>query len=571
MCTHVHWTFTSLFTCSHDVLFAFLYTLYMHTFILLTCSLQPPFLVDVLENRNYTSSEGENTSSPDSLTSDPISFLVATTTAASSTSSTHRGKVKFGGTTRDPSSSGTISPKHQTKTGGKNTARTSSPRDVPHGSKGGRKTQQGQFSSGSVSPVKGRSRSPKQHQQGKKLQQQQNGGSVNLSSSVGGPGPRTRVGGGGGMRHAVSFDQGFVSPLRSYTAPQVNDYNNPPSSSAFEFLAAKVSRQPSLPAQPHQMDKTVRRLFSPDTSLTTAGGVAMSKGHLSESVPTSLHSIFSQVSSADSTSPLAPLVEQNQGVGGGVLPLKVISLEQVEKQMVEDVPSPPFSLNPLSLFSSTTAQSSSTHTLPPSSSQQLLLQPSAFMTGTHTPTVTSTQPVSSQSSHTTPGLNQQGLPQFHTPGGGINPNPTPAVSVEPPSPVISLAPLFANVSGTASPPTAMKAPQFPGKSASPDQTFPAIPPLMHSPGMRAAPVSRQQQPSRGEPSSLVTTTASARVQTSSTTPTKKTVAGSKKSGKLSQQVSSTKETVTQVLPTTPPKYTSQSTPSVRHSMLHIEV
>ena len=532
-------------------------------------SLQPPFLVDVLENRNYTSSEGENTSSPDSLTSDPISFLVATTTAASSTSSAHRGKVKFGGTTRDPSSSGTISPKHQTKTGGKNTARTSSPRDVPHGSKGGRKTQQGQFSSGSLSPVKGRSRSPKQHQSGKKLQQQQNGGSVNLSSSVGGPGPRTR--GGGGMRHAVSFDQGFVSPLRSYTAPQVNDYNNPPSSSAFDLLAAKVSGQPSLPAQPHQMDKTVRRLFSPDTSLTTAGGVAMSKGPLSESVPTSLHSIFSQVSSADSTSPLAPLVEQSQGGGSGVLPLKVISLEQVEKQMVEDVPSPPVSLNPLSLFSSTTSQSSSTHTLPPSFSQQLLLQPSAFMTGTHTPTVTSTQPVSSQSSHTTPGLNQQGLPQFHTPGGVVIPNPTPAVSVEPPSPVISLAPLFANVSGTASPPTAMKAPQFPGKSAAPDQTFPAIPPLMHSPGMRAAPVSRQQQPLRGEPSSLVTTTASSRVQTLSTTPTKKTVAGSKKSGKLSQQVSSTKETVTQVLPSTPPKYTSQSTPSVRHSMLHIEV
>ena len=83
---------------------------------------------------------------------------------------------------------------------------------------------------------------------------------------------------------------------------------------------------------------------------------------------------------------------------------------------------------------------------------------------------------------------------------------------------------------------------------------------MHSPGMRAAPVSRhaptpkEQTTLRGEPSSLVTTTASARAQPSSSTPTKMSQAdaGTKKGGKLSQQVSSTKESVAQVLPSTPP-------------------
>ena len=136
--------------------------------------------------------------------------------------------------------------------------------------------------------------------------------------------------------------------------------------------------------------------------------------------------------------------------------------------MVEDVPSPPVSVNPLSLFSSTAAQSSPSTTsyalLPATASQQLLLQPSAFMTSTHTPSVTSTQLTSTQSSSNTAGHNQQGLPPSHTPIVGVGANPPPAVSIEPPSPVVNLAPLFANVSsGTTPPHAAVMAAQFPGK------------------------------------------------------------------------------------------------------------
>lgn len=476
--------------------------------------------------------------------------------------------------------SASMSPKRPTKSG-KNSGRTSSPRSIPpsSSSKGGQSSQpQQQFSVGSVTPVKGgRSRSPKQSQQQKqKLQQNGAGGSItaNLSSSVGGPGPRTR---GGGMRHAMSFDQAYTSPVRSFTAPQVGDYHSQTyqqPTSAFEMLAAKVSGQLPPQQQPQPplplSDKTARRLFSPDTTGSAAQDVTVSTG----GVPTSLHTILSQVSTADSTTTPNQFVSSAGGTGGGsngVLPLKVISLEQVEKQMVEDVPSPPVSVNPLSLFTSTTLQQSSAHSLSSStakssissmqgtpSPQQLLLQPSAFMTSTNAATVThAPHLVSSQSSHSA--LNQQGVPHSYATGGV---NQSVAISVEPPSPVVNLGPIFAS-----------EVSPLPGKSAPviQDHSFPAIPPLMHSPGMRAVPVSQvppQPQGLKGEPSSLATTTASARSQPSSTTQTKLPNITSQTSGNMSQQVSTSKEERPQ-LPSTPTKVSSQSTPSVSCGVLEL--
>ena len=500
-----------------------------------------PYLIDVLESQNHTSSENESTSSPDSLTSEPISF-VAPHATSSTTSSTHSGKGGGGAKTHGKFKSATardqvspVSSKQTTKSGasGKNSVRTSSPKNVP-GTKGGQRSQQ-QFISGSVSPVKGRSRSPKQHQR------KQLSGSLSSSVSGGSTGSRMR----GEMRHAVSFDQGF-SPLRSYTVPQSQpQHHHQPlptlsSSSAFELLAAQVSGQQQQP-----VDNTVRRLFSPDTSVEVTSKVQ------GESAPTSLQSIFSQVTSASSTSSNQSVTEH-----GSVLPLKMISLEQVEKQMVEDVPSP-VSLNPLALFGGksshmvSTSSASTNQSGSLESNQRVLLQPSAFMSNT------SSQPSG---------------PNDLT---GVNPPVNSvAISVEPPSPMVAPdATLYSSAPGNT-----LKGRHFPKSSAPPqplvqDQFFPPIPPLMHSPGMRAAPVSHvnpqqhQQQQPRGEPSSLGASTASA-YPPSTQTELPPLITQPKTTKELNQQVSSTTDERPHNKPelqSTPQRFlsqSSQSTPSV---------
>ena len=456
---------------------------------------------------------------------------------------------------------------------------SSSSRNIPSskgGSEQGQRSQQ--LSSGSVSPSKGRSRSPKQQRQ------QQNG------SAVGGGG-----GGGSGrvrgeMKHAASFDHGFMSgtsPLRSFTAPTTHhpqqrhpehDFFSPQQlphhqnqqvvvvqpGSAFERLAAEVSGQQHQQQQP-VVDKTVRRLFTADTSHDVV------TSHSGGSVPTSLQSIFSQVSTstADSTTTDStnPSLGATTGGGGDVLPLTVISLEQVEKQIVADVPSP-VSINPLTLFSGgsngsgvssiapslpISTSSSATGAKPSEASQQyrILLQPSAFMPST----VSITTSVG-------------------------NPNPSVssvAISIEPPSPMVAPGPIFAN-GGSGTPSSNLKAQLLPESATPPSAVsssvaFPPIPPLMHSPGMRAAPVSRvnhhpkqppqpqPQQQTRGEPSSLVSTTASSAPHVARTT----AAISQGGAGKLSQQILSTTEE-RRPPQATPQRYSSQSTPSVSHSV-----
>ena len=469
---------------------------------------------------------------------------------------------------------------------------SSSSRNIPSskggsgagGSGQGQRSQQ--FSSGSASPSKGRSRSPKQQRQ------QQNGGAGTGSGSGSG---RTR----GEMRHAASFDHGFMSgtsPLRSFTAPtthhhhpqqqqqhhQGHDFFSPQQlphhqnqqvvvvqpSSAFERLAAEVSGQQQ---QQPVVDKTVRRLFTADTSYDVVTSQPL---HSGGSVPTSLQSIFSQVSTstADSTTTNSnPSHGATTGGGSGdVLPLKVISLEQVEKQIVADVPSP-VSINPLTLFSGGSNGSSvssiapslpvSTSSAKPSEASQqyrILLQPSAFMPSTVSVTTSAGNPNPSVSSV--------------------------AISIEPPTPMVAPGPIFANGSGgsgTGSTPSSNLKAQLLPESATPPSAvsnsvaFPSIPPLMHSPGMRAAPVSRvnhhpkqppqpqPQQQTRGEPSLLVTTTAASlapRVAQPTVTAVSQVGAG-----KPSQQISSTTEE-RRPPQATPQRYSSQSTPSVSHTL-----
>ena len=402
------------------------------------------------------------------------------------------------------------------------------------------------------------------------------------------------------MRHAASFDHGFMnttSPLRSFTAPiahhhqQQHDFYSPQQphhhhhqdqnhhhqvvqpSSAFEILAAKVSgQQQSVQQQQPVMDKTVRRLF---TAADTSSEVPSSQPPHSESaVPTSLQSIFSQVSTstADSTTtnssaPLAATTS-NGVTGSDNLPLTVISLEQVEKQLVADVPSP-VSINPLTLFSGGGSSSGVSSTAPSMSTQ-----PTA--SSTDIPATAKSHEASQQQHHV---LLQPSafMPSTIANGGAIhvvaNPNPSVssvAISIEPPSPVVAPGPIFASSGGGggSTPSSNMKAQLLPENATPPsavgaalqDQFFPPIPPIMHSPGMRAAPVSRVNQPqrqSRGEPSSLVSTTISAPHVA------QMSAAVSRGAGKSSQQISSSVEE--QRPPqSTPQRHSSQSTPSVSH-------
>ena len=463
---------------------------------------------------------------------------------------------------------------------------SSSSRNIPSskgGSEQGQRSQQ--LSSGSVSPSKGRSRSPKQ-------QRQQQNGSATGGGGGGGSG-RVR----GEMRHAASFDHGFMSgtsPLRSFTAPTTHhhpqqqahqhDFFSPQQlphhqsqqvvvvqpSSVFERLAAEVSGQQQQQQQP-VVDKTVRRLFTADTSHDVV------TSHSGGSVPTSLQSIFSQVSAstADSTTTDStnPPLGATTGGGGDVLPLTVISLEQVEKQIVADVPSP-ISINPLTLFSggsngsgvssiapslpiSTSSSATGAKLSEASQQYRILLQPSAFMPSTVSVTTSIGNPNPSVSSV--------------------------AISIEPPTPVVAPGPTFANGgdggSGGTTPSSNLKAQLLPESATPPSAVsssvaFPPIPPLMHSPGMRAAPVSRvnhhpkqpaqpqPQQQTRGEPSSLVTTTASLVPRGVQPTVTAVSQVGA---GKPSRQISSTTEE-RRPPQATPQRYSSQSTPSVSLSL-----
>ena len=333
-------------------------------------------------------------------------------------------------------------------------------------------------------------------------------------------------------------------------------------SSAFERLAAEVSGQQQQ--QQPVVDKTVRRLFTADTSHDVVTSQPL---HSGGSVATSLQSIFSQVSTSTADSTTTDSNPPLQATGD-VLPLKVISLEQVEKQIVADVPSP-VSINPLTLFGGgsngggvssiapslpISTSSVTTGAKPSEASQQyrILLQPSAFMPST----VSVTASVG-------------------------NPNPSVssvAISIEPPTPVVAPGPIFANGGGGSgsTPSSNLKAQLLPESATPPSAVssgvvFPSIPPLMHSPGMRAAPVSRvnhhtkqppqpqPQQQTRGEPSSLVTTTASSvpRVTQSAVSQVG--------AGKPSQQISSTTEE-RRPPQATPQRYSSQSTPSVSLSL-----
>ena len=186
-------------------------------------------------------------------------------------------------------------------------------------------------------------------------------------------------------------------------------------------------------------------------------------GSSSSNTPPSLQTLFSQS--------LPP--QGSGGVATGDLSrisaptshFQPMSLAEIEKQMSEEVPSPD-ATKPFSLPRSSSLSASQSSTTVPTS-LQVLLQPSAF-SATHTQesatppsthyTVAGPHPMS-----TPHRASSRSIPHSHNTGPS-----TVALTVEPPSPVLSHHP-----------------------TTSRSSVFPDAPPLMHSPGMRAAPVQSQ--------------------------------------------------------------------------------
>lgn len=310
----------------------------------------------------------DGASSPDSLTSEPISFATGRVTTVPVSTIEHRDSTHFTNHTYHHTS--TTHSRHPEAT-----AHTNYAREVP----GVKVTSKARAVS--VSPKK-RTRSPVQSSQASSQR--------------------------GQIHHATSFDYGQsgigVSP-------------NVSGSLQFSHYSRSFDHENGI----------VRKLFSqtvgdPHSSNTPHTNV---KSNLSQSL---------NIQSSDSSV--------------GSLPLRAISLDEVEKQMTAEVASPDSNI-PFSLLNSTTINSvvplsQST----PSEQTQLLFQPSMFNSAVLSQNVAQTQSVSISVKPPTP-ITIQSFPQT--------------------KPIVLSTPLFEHTS-------------------TPNQSFPPIPPLMHSAGMKAAPI-----------------------------------------------------------------------------------
>ena len=235
--------------------------------------------------------------------------------------------------------------------------------------------------------------------------------------------------------------------------------NSPFSTSPQRTMNSSTSEDPSL--------KMARKLFSPDLSGDDLPSQISTL--LSSSTPSTLQTLFSQASIADSGSKASLSVSSSSTT---LLPLKAISLVEIEKQLKAEVPSP----ESITFVSKEGPLSASQEQL------KVLLQPSAFVTVGSTGSMTSEATVNSSThSYSTSTPSNRSLPLTHTmddtPVSSLQPL---TVSVQPPTPVASHTFPLSALGG-----------MLQSQLASP-QSFPPIPPLMHSPGMKAAPVTSQQ-------------------------------------------------------------------------------
>ena len=303
------------------------------------------------------------------------------------------------------------------------------------------------------------------------------------------------------LQQAASFDTG-TNNSKTRDASQGHNSSLPGSRSSSPFYEhsslQKGSESASTPhgptvavrhtRSPDLSDSVSRKLFSPDLS---AGKVYSTQGatlHAARAIsptPSSLQTLFSQASTgAKSTSIYSSSFPP---------PLRVISLTEIENQMKAEVPSPERT-NPFTLFGSSAKPESGVSTLS-EDRQQLLLQPSAFtavtlasveqqaFSGAHSNSASSITTVSPNIS-VAQNSSKTSTETIHPPhlSGILTAVQPVAISVQPPTPIVTDVYPLSVSSG------------FVTQVSSP-QAFPAIPPLMHSPGMRAAPlVNHNQQP-----------------------------------------------------------------------------
>ena len=421
-------------------------------------------ILEVLEtaSRSYLGQTfSDDANSQDSFTSEPITFTA---------SSVHHQQQEEAARAPRTSSDrmcleSSASPKLRSK-GGRNPhqSRSTSPKNIPGVNPAAQPSQ-----SYSLSPKQARQR-------------------VSSSKQTGSQRPRQR----GQLQHASSFSS-KTHPVSNSEKP-VKEHNNslPSSRSTSPFSttpqkkrsdASELSTDGSNP-DPNQV---VRKLFSPDVT----SGDREHTPNASSYTPHTLQTLFSQASNNTGGSVGVPQTTSASKECSGSLPLNALSLTEIESQMKAELPSPE-KIATFTHFSSTvknqpaTTTGSIRHTASDERTR-VLLQPSAFVTAPpntsvntqHVTTAVTMDSTYSPSKHAPQYAQNVSTPQIYSASPASHSNTQPSTSesvsvlVEPPSPVV----IRSQSSGTFMSPLAHLPP-----------SFPAIPPLMHSPGMKAAPI-----------------------------------------------------------------------------------
>ena len=288
----------------------------------------------------------------------------------------------------------------------------------------------------------------------------------------------------GQLQHASSFSS------KSYPVKDHKERNGslPSSRSTSPYSTSPQkkhtgTREPHVEADSGSADgnRIVRKLFGPDT---TSGDCEPTPATSSSSSNT-LQTLFSQSSGESERVPST--VSANKGTD---VQLKAISLAEIEQQMKAEAPSPEGAI-PFTLFNSTSHTQPDAHSgrdqhVSPDEKAQVLLQPSAFVTtplntSVNSPQVTTavTTEYAFSPSQGARNVSTSPVQSFASPAGHSRPllsTPgTVSILVAPPSPVVTQI----RSSGTF---------MSPSTHSRLTQSFPPIPPLMHSPGMKAAPI-----------------------------------------------------------------------------------
>ena len=420
--------------------------------------------MEVLETagRSYLGQTfSDDANSQDSLTSEPITFTAAPV---------HQQQREVARTQRTSSDrmclESSTSPKPRSK-GGRNPhqTRSTSPKNIPGTNPAAQLPQ-----SFSLSPKQTRQR-------------------ASSSKQTGSQRPRQR----GQLQHASSFSskthtiKDTEKPLKEHNGSLPSSRSTSPFSTTPQKKHSGVSELSPDSGNPDP-NQVVRKLFSPDT----ASGDREHPPNTSSYTPRTLQTLFSQASTTTGGSVGIPQTTSASIECSGSLPLNALSLTEIENQMKAEVPSPERTAT-FTHFSSTakTQPATTTGSINHTSSDektQVLLQPSAFVTAPPN-TAVNTQHMTTAATMDSTYSPSKGVRQYQnvTTSGvkiysappvshsNLQPSTSESVSVlvEPPSPVV----IRSQSSGTFMSPPAHIPP-----------SFPAIPPLMHSPGMKAAPI-----------------------------------------------------------------------------------